>query len=173
MRGRMVAALEMNNGRYTIKGVVEDEVPATTATLWDERLSSLPEEALRAAMATSALGGEVRSEVLVPLLTSLGLPAFGALSMLEQTQLLTKVGKDRYRWPHALQQEHLLTKLGNQEDASRVFREAAFALASYHPAAGTRRIVRHRVTNLIRAGEEGEAVTCHARLRGPCLGAIS
>ncbi|MFW5740805.1 MAG: protein kinase domain-containing protein, partial [Myxococcota bacterium] len=151
-------AFEMHNGRYTIKGVVEDEVPSTTATLWDERLSSLPDEALRAAMAASALGGEVRSEVLVPLLTSLGLPAFGALSMLEQTQLLTKVGKDRYRWPHALLQEHLLTKLTGRDEAPRVFREAAFALASYHPAAGTRRIVRHRVTNLIRAKEEGEAV---------------
>ena len=44
-------ALQMQNGRYTIKGVVEDEVPSTTATLWDERLSSLPDEALRAAMA--------------------------------------------------------------------------------------------------------------------------
>ena len=151
-------SLEMQNGRYGVKGVMEDKVPATTATLWDERLSALPQEALRAAMAASALGGEVRSGVLVPLLTSLGLSAFGALSMLEQTQLLTKVGKDRYRWPHALLQEHLLTKLMKTEEAPVVLREAAFALASYHPAAGTRRIVRHRVTNLIRAREEGEAV---------------
>jgi serine/threonine protein kinase/tetratricopeptide (TPR) repeat protein len=151
-------SLEMRSGRYHVKGVVEDQVPSTTATLWDERLSALPEEALKAAMAASALGGEVRSEVLVPLLTSLGLPAFATLSMLEQTQLLTKVGKDRYRWPHALLQEHLLTKLSSTPEAPRVLREAAFALASYHPAAGTRRIVRHRVTNLIRAKEEGEAV---------------
>ncbi len=151
-------SLHMQGGRYCVKDVVEDEVPSTTATLWDERLSALPDEALRAAMAASALGGEVRSEVLVPLLTSLGLSAFATISMLEQTQLLTKVGKDRYRWPHALLQEHLLTKLSDLPDAPRVLREAAFALASYHPAAGTRRIVRHRVTNLVRAKEEGEAV---------------
>lgn len=151
-------ALHMRNGRFGVKDVVEDQVPATTAALWDERLSTLPKEALQAAMAASALGGEVRSEVLVPLLTSLGLPALGTISMLEQTQLLAKVGKDRYRWLHGLLQEHLLTKLTNSDDAARVFREAAFALASYHPAAGTRRIVRHRVTNLIRATEEGEAV---------------
>ncbi len=151
-------ALRMRNGRYFAEGVAEDEVPPTTAALWEERLSTLPEEALRAAMAASALGGDVRSEVLVPLLASLELSAFETISLLEQTQLLTKVGKDRYRWPHGLLQEHLLAKLSEQHDASRVLKQAAFALASYHPAAGTRRIVRHRVTNLLRANEESEAV---------------
>ncbi|PIE05717.1 MAG: hypothetical protein CSA75_03315, partial [Sorangium cellulosum] len=128
-------ALQMNHGRFGVKGIVDDQVPATTAALWDERLSALPDEAVRAAMAASALGGEVRSEVLIPLLTSLGLSSFDTLSMLEQTQLLSKVGKNRYQWPHALLQEHLLTKLSADPQGPFVLRQAAFALASYHPAA--------------------------------------
>ncbi|MCL2825408.1 MAG: hypothetical protein FWD57_15560, partial [Polyangiaceae bacterium] len=151
-------SLFMSEGRYCMSSIVEDEVPQTTATLWDERLQALPDEALRAAMAASSLGGDIRSEVLVPLLTSLGLSTDATISMLEHTQLLAKSGKGRYQWPHALLQEHLLTKLQDQPDSSRVLREAAYALAMYHPAAGTRRIVRHRVSNLIRAKEDGEAV---------------
>jgi hypothetical protein len=40
-----------------------------------------------------------------------------------------------------------------RSDAKAVFRRAADALA-LHPAAGTRRVVSHRVTNLLRAGDE-------------------
>jgi tetratricopeptide (TPR) repeat protein len=40
-----------------------------------------------------------------------------------------------------------------RSDAKQVFRRAADALA-LHPAAGTRRVVSHRVTNLLRAGDE-------------------
>ncbi len=150
--------LESREGRYYVKPEALGAMPATTAAVWDERLAALPEEARRAAMVASALGGDVRSDVLVPLLTNLGIPAFSTLTMLEQLQLLGKVDATRYRWPHMLLQEHLLSKLGEQPDAANVFRQAALALASYHPAAGNRRVVRHRVTNLLRAGDEAEAV---------------
>lgn len=151
-------AMMMVDGRFHLATAVDEQVPETTASLWDERLSALPQFALKAAMAAAALGGEVRDDVLVPLLNSLQLDASRAVSLLEQTQLLAKVGPHHYRWPHGLLYEHLLAKLSNMPDASRVFREAAFALASYHPAAGTRRVLRHRVTNLIRANEHGQAV---------------
>jgi tetratricopeptide (TPR) repeat protein len=52
-----------------------------------------------------------------------------------------------------LLQEHLLSRQMERSDAKIVFRRAADALA-LHPAAGTRRIVSHRVTNLLRAGDE-------------------
>ena len=111
-------------------------------------------------MAASSFGGDVRNDVLVPLLTSLDLSAPTTISVLEHTRLLVTMNKDRYQWPHALLQEHQLAKLQEQPDASRVLREAAHAIAMYHPAAGTRRVVRHRVTNLIRAKEERQAVRC-------------
>jgi len=150
--------LESRDGRYFVRPEALGAMPATTAAVWDERLAALPQEAQRAAMVASALGGDVRADVLVPLLTNLGIAPFSALTMLEQFQLLGKADQVRYRWPHMLLQEHLLSKLGEQPDAANVFREAALALASYHPAAGNRRIVRHRVTNLLRAGDEAEAV---------------
>jgi cell division protein FtsL len=111
------------------------------AALWDERLSALPDDALRAAMAASSFGGDVRNAVLVPLLTSLDLSAPTTISVLEHTRLLVTMNQDRYQRPHALLQEHQLAKLQEQPDASRVLREAAHAIAMYHPAAGTRRVV--------------------------------
>jgi tetratricopeptide (TPR) repeat protein len=55
--------------------------------------------------------------------------------------------------------EHLLSCQLDRADAKRVFRSAADALA-LHPAAGTRRVVSHRITNLLRAGDEA-AVAGH------------
>jgi hypothetical protein len=68
-----------------------------------------------------------------------------------RAQILLSSG-DRLRWPHALLQEHLLSQIFLQPDAPQIFRAAAAALA-HHPTAKSRRIVRHRVVNLIRAGD--------------------
>ncbi len=151
-------ALELRNGRYGVKSPALETLPSTTAALWDERLAWLPENIRYGAMAAAALGGDIRIDVLVPLLHALQLVPSEVLTTLEQAQILVKPDPSRYRWPHMLLQEHLLLKLSERVDAPRVFREAALALGSYHPAAGNRRIVRHRVTNLIRAKEIGEAV---------------
>jgi tetratricopeptide (TPR) repeat protein len=53
-------------------------------------------------------------------------------------------------------QEHLLAQLFQKPNASQVFRAAAEALA-HHPAASSRRIVRHRAVSLLRAGAFDEA----------------
>jgi hypothetical protein len=53
-------------------------------------------------------------------------------------------------------QEHLLSRLFEDPHASRVFRAASDALA-HHPAATSRRVVRHRVTSLVRAGDYAAA----------------
>ncbi len=151
-------SLELRDGLYHVKPEAMGTLPATTAALWDERVASLAPDVQLAAMAASALGGDIRADVLVPLLTSLHLHASSALHRLEQAQILSRPDSNRYRWVHGMLQEHLLTKLRGRDDAARIFRETAYALASYHPAAGTRRIVRHRVNNLIIAGDIAEAV---------------
>jgi tetratricopeptide (TPR) repeat protein len=151
-------SLELRDGSYHVKSEALGAVPATTAALWEERVGSLAPEVQLAAMAASALGGDIRNDVLVPLLTSLGLSAAATIHKLAQAQILVRVDGTRMRWPHTMLQEHLLTKLRAREDAARIFRETAFALGSYHPAAGTRRLVRHRVNNLIAAGDLSEAV---------------
>ncbi|MEO8877758.1 MAG: hypothetical protein ABI461_19345, partial [Polyangiaceae bacterium] len=65
---------------------------------------------------------------------------------------------DQFRWPHALLLEHLLGRLQERHDAPAIFRLAANALAK-HPAVGSRRIMKHRVQNLLRAGDDDVAAT--------------
>jgi tetratricopeptide (TPR) repeat protein len=151
-------ALELRDGHYCVSDAALGALPATTSAIWDDRMASLSEDVRTAAMAASALGGDVRDEVLVPLLLVLQLPVTEALTGMQQAQILVQVDSSRYRWPHNLLHEYLLTKLGERPDAARIFREASHALGSYHPAASNRRIVRHRVTNLIKAKEIPEAV---------------
>lgn len=151
-------SLELKEGRYRVNSEALGALPATTAALWEDRVRTLPHDVQVAAMAASALGGDIRVDVIVPLLTSLKLSASTTLQRLEQAQILVRVDGSRLRWPHTLLQEHLLARLRAHEQAPRIFRETAFALGSYHPAAGTRRLVRHRVTNLIAAGDVPEAV---------------
>jgi eukaryotic-like serine/threonine-protein kinase len=147
--------LELREGRYSVpKGSLEVRA-ATTAELWDERLRAVPEHLRRGALAAAALGGDIRNDVLRAELTALGIDSDGAIIAMKRAQILLASG-DRLRWPHALLQEHLLSQLFLQADASRVFRAAAGALA-LHPTASSRRIVRHRVVNLLRAGAVEEA----------------
>jgi len=90
--------------------------------------------------------------------SSLGMDPRDALAALTSAQILLASGNDRFRWPHALLQEHLMQRLHERSDAPAIFRLAANALAK-HPAVGSRRIMKHRVTNLLRAGDDDLAAT--------------
>jgi serine/threonine protein kinase/tetratricopeptide (TPR) repeat protein len=150
--------LELVGDHYRVKSEALVRRATTTGELWDERLEALDPRHRAAAEAASALGHEYRGDVLRRLVGHVvGLGGFGvdvarAIDALERAHILVATGEDRFRFPHALLQEHLLHRLASREDAPKVFRAAAEALA-HHPLAGTRRIVRHRVLNLLRAGD--------------------
>ncbi|AKT41479.1 serine/threonine-protein kinase [Chondromyces crocatus] len=143
--------LALRAGKYYVPRPAMAVQAATTAELWEERLSALPEAMRAGARAAAALGGDMRREVLLVLFEMLGLPAPQSIVAMQRAQLLLATG-DRLRWPHALLQEHLLAQLFQQPDASRVFRAASEAL-SRHPLGTSRRIVRHRAVSLLRAGD--------------------
>jgi serine/threonine protein kinase len=128
----------------------------TTSELWDERVRAIPTELRLSAYAAAALGDDVRGEVLRTLCASLGMDSRDALVALTRAQILLAVGKDQFRWPHALLQEHLLERLNERNDAPAIYRLAAHALAK-HPAVGSRRTMKHRVSNLLRAGDDDTA----------------
>ena len=150
--------LELNGDHYRVKDEVLARRATTTADLWDERIAALDPLHGAAAEAAAALGHEFRGDVLRRLVGHIvGLGGFGvvvaaALDALEKSHILVATGEDRFRFPHALLQEHLLYRLAARDDARIVFRAAGEALA-HHPLAGTRRVVRHRVLNLLRAGD--------------------
>ena len=144
------------NGLYEVSDEALSRPAQTTAELWDERLAALPSDMRTAALAASALGGDIRRDVLRVLLGELGLDAVRALGALKRAQLLLLSGTEQLRWPHALLQEYLLQRLHAEPYAASVFRAASNAL-SHHPAANSGRIVRHRVNNLERAGEIEQA----------------
>lgn len=144
--------LELKDGKYSVPRASLAARAATTSELWEGRLAALPEDLRPAALAAAALGGDIRREVLHAELDALGVDSSAAIGAMKRAQILLSSGSDRLRWPHALLQEHLLTQLFLRADASRIFRAAADALAE-HPAAGSRRLVRHRVVNLVRAGD--------------------
>lgn len=152
------ALTQRPDGTYDASDDALSRTAQTTAELWEERLAALPPDLRPAAYAASALGGDIRRDVLVALLTDLGLDAARAKAAMKRAQLLLLSGTDQLQWPHALLQEYLLQELMGQPDARRVFLLAANALA-LHPAASSGRIVRHRVTNLDRAGELEQAAT--------------
>lgn len=144
--------MELKDGRYVVPAASLEARAATTAELWEERVAALPEDVRPAALAASALGGDIRRDVLGWQLEALGLDAERAVGAMKRAQILLASGADRVRWPHALLQEHLLAQLFALPDAATVFRAAADALAR-HPESESRRIVRHRVVNLVRAGD--------------------
>jgi eukaryotic-like serine/threonine-protein kinase len=147
---------EFANGRYRVPPAALEEQPGSTAELWDERLLAIPPELRGAALSAAALGGDIPASVLKTLLEALHIPSGPAISALQRAQILVPSGPGRMRWPHALLQEHLLARLTERPEAKLVFRRAADALA-LHPAAGTRRVVGHRVTNMLRAGDNDVA----------------
>jgi serine/threonine protein kinase len=147
--------MALKGGRYLVPQESLDVRAGTTAELWEERMRALSPSHRRGATAAAALGGDIRGDVLRALLTALGIDASAAILTMMRSQILLASG-DRLRWPHALLQEYLLAQIHLQPDAAVIFRAAAAALA-HHPTAGSRRIVRHRVVNLIRAGDLAEA----------------
>lgn len=147
--------LQLRAGKYYVPRGAFVVQAATTAELWEDRLSALPEDLRAGARAAAALGGDIRREVLRLFLGAIGLPATDTISAMQRAQMLLATG-DRLRWPHALLQEHLLAQLFQQPDSSVVFRAAAEALA-HHPAASSRRIVRHRAVSLMRAAAVDDA----------------
>ncbi|MGZ3477628.1 MAG: protein kinase domain-containing protein, partial [Polyangiales bacterium] len=153
--------LELVGDHYRVKDEALQRRATTTADLWDERLAALDPMHRAAAEAAASLGHEFRGDVLRRLIGHVvGLGGFGvnvarAIDALQKSHILVEIGEDRFRFPHALLQEHLLHRVAAREDARDVFRAAAEALA-HHPLAGTRRVVRHRVLNLLRA-TDGDA----------------
>jgi serine/threonine protein kinase len=147
--------MELRGGRYSVPRTSLEVRAATTAELWEERLRALPEALRRGALAAAALGGDIRHDVLRAQLAQLGIDSGAAILAMKRAQILL-ASADRLRWPHALLQEYLLAQIFTQADAAAIFRAAARALA-HHPTASSRRIVRHRVVNLIRAGDLAEA----------------
>ncbi len=150
--------LELKGGRYSVPKSSLEVRAATTADLWEERLHALPESLRRGALAAAALGGDIRNDVLIAELNLVGVDPSAAIAAMKRAQILVGSGGDRLRWPHALLQEHLLSRLYQQPDAAVIFRAAASALA-LHPAGSSRRIIRHRVVNLLRAGATEDAAT--------------
>ena len=145
--------LTMENGRYRVPDNALLGRAITTAELWDERLRAIPTELRTSAYAAAALGEDIRGEVLKTLVTGLGMDPRDALMGLTRGQILLPSGNDQYRWPHALLLEHLLARLAERKDSPAIFRLAADALEK-HPAVGSRRIMKHRVGNLLRAGDD-------------------
>ncbi|MDI1432230.1 MULTISPECIES: serine/threonine-protein kinase [Polyangium] len=144
--------IELRDGRYVVPEAKLAMRAGTTAELWEDRLRAIPEDLRRGARAAAALGGDIREDVLRLELGALGVDAERAVAAMKRAQILLASGEERLRWPHALLQEHLLGQLFVQPDAAAVLRAAANALG-HHPDASSRRIVRHRVTNLVRAGD--------------------
>jgi hypothetical protein len=148
--------LTLDGDKYRVPEHAIHGRPITTAELWDERVRAIPTELRLSAYAAAALGADIRGEVLRVLCASLGMDPRDALVALTRAQILLAVGNEEFHWPHALLQEHLLERLQERNDASAVYRLAANALAR-HPAAGSRRIMKHRVANLIKAGDDDTA----------------
>jgi serine/threonine protein kinase/tetratricopeptide (TPR) repeat protein len=152
----LAGELEHSQGHYRVPPDVLAVQPRTTAELWDSRIAALPAEHRLAAFAAASLGADIRRTVLHALLTALELPADSAMLSLQNAEVLVPRGPGRYSWPHALLLEHLTQRLHQTDDARRILRAASEALTR-HPLAGTRRIVRQRVVNLLGAGDPDAA----------------
>ncbi len=148
--------LTLEGGRYKVPDEALHGRAITTADLWDERLRAVPTDLRLAAYAAAALGDDVRGAVIKSLVSSLGMDPRDALVALTRAQILLAAGNDQFRWPHALLQEHLIGRLHERNDAPAIFRLGANALAK-HPEVGSRRIMKHRVRNLLRAGDDDVA----------------
>ncbi len=148
--------LTLEGGRYRVPDEALRGRAITTSELWDERLRGVPTDLRLAAYAAAALGDDIRGTVLKALVGALGMDPRDALVALTRAQILLASGSDQFRWAHALLQEHLLGRLVERNDSPAIFRLAANALVR-HPEVGSRRIMKHRVRNLLRAGDDDVA----------------
>jgi tRNA A-37 threonylcarbamoyl transferase component Bud32/tetratricopeptide (TPR) repeat protein len=148
--------LKLDQGQYVVPEEALRGRAITTSELWDERLRAVPTDLRLAAYAAAALGDDIRGDVLKALVSSLGMNARDAMVALTRAQILIASGNDQFRWPHALLLEHLLERLQERNDAPAIYRLASAALAK-HPAVGSRRIMKHRVANLLKAGDDEPA----------------
>jgi tetratricopeptide (TPR) repeat protein len=148
--------LTLDQGKYKVPERALQGRAITTAELWDERVRAIPTELRLSAYAAAALGDDIRGDVLKTLCAALGMDPRDALVALTRAQILLAAGNDQFRWPHALLQEHLLERLQERNDASAIYRLASNALAR-HPSVGSRRIMKHRVQNLLKAGDDDTA----------------
>jgi hypothetical protein len=148
--------LTLQAGQYRVPERALHGHPITTAELWDERVRAISTELRLSAYAAAALGDDVRGGVLRTLCASLGMDPRDAFVALTRAQILLAAGNDQFRWAHALLQEHLLDRLQERSDAPAIYRLASNALGK-HPAVGSRRIMRHRVANLLKAGDDDTA----------------
>ena len=148
--------LTLDGAQYSVPEQALHGRPITTAELWDERVRAIPTELRLSAYAAAALGDDIRGDVLKTLCASLGMDPRDALVALTRAQILLAAGNDQFRWPHALLQEHLLERVHERNDAPAIYRLASNALAR-HPAVGSRRIAKHRVANLLKAGDDDTA----------------
>lgn len=149
-------SMELRNGSYHVPSEILAVRPKTTAELWKSRLSAVPEDRRKAAFAVAAISSDLRREVLIALLKELGMKAEECINDLGRAEILIPRGPDRYSWPHALLQEYLSSQLAKRSDRKEIYQAAAEALR-LHPLAGTRRVVRQRVMNLILAGTPDNA----------------
>ncbi len=150
--------LRLEKGQYRVPEEALAGRAMTTTELWDERLRAVPTEQRIGAYAAAAVGDDIRGVVLKPLLSALGLDPHETLLSLTRAQILIASGADRFRWPHALLQEHLGGRLTERADAPAIYRLAANALEA-HPTVGSRRIMKLRVGNLLRAGDDEMAAS--------------
>jgi serine/threonine protein kinase/tetratricopeptide (TPR) repeat protein len=148
--------LTLDAGKYRVPERALQGRAITTAELWDERVRAIPTELRLSAYAAAALGDDIRGDVLKTLCAALGMDPRDALVALTRAQILLAAGNDQFRWPHALLQEHLLERLQERNDAPAIYRLASNALAR-HPSVGSRRIMKHRVQNLLKAGDDDTA----------------
>ena len=154
----LAGEMELVDGVYCVADQVLSVKPQTTAELWDSRVAALPVEHRLGAYASASLGTDIRHEVLLALLETLGLPADAVIHSLQNAEIILPRGPGRYSWPHALLQEHLSESLAKRDDFRRILRAAAEALTK-HPLANTRRVIRQRVLNLLHAGDPDAAST--------------
>ena len=144
----------MADGIYSVPPAALEEQPGSTAELWDERILAIPPELRRAAHAAAALGGDIPLVVLRALLAIARHPGEPAIEALHRAQILIPAAPG----PASLA-AHPVARASALASDGALRRQGGVSARGRRawrctPHAGTRRVVSHRVTNLLRAGDE-------------------
>ena len=149
--------LKLEGGKYKVPDDGARGRAITTAELWDERLRAVPTDLRLAAYAAAALGDDIRGEVLKALVARARHGPARRARRAHARADPPRVGQRSVPLAaRAPAQSTCSCRLHERNDAPAIFRLAANALAK-HPASGSRRIMKHRVTNLLRAGDDDVA----------------